>query len=1072
MARRPFRILVLAAALVASTVLGGAGTPATAAPPGPGFAAGDYCLGQCGYILPPGENGNATLTELLAFKAFGIRPAHFSDQLGKYQSLVWNYAGLTDAQLAGFFNDNSFGVPGNQVESTFSPRSDVTIVRDKRDGVPHIFGSTRSGTMFGAGYAGANDRLFVMDVFRHLGRGQLTSFVGGAPGNQEFEQRVYAAAPYTEADLQAQFDALAALGPDGLQAQADIRDWVAGVNAYIAQSVATLSFPGEYPATGHLLGPEPWQVTDVVATAGVVGGFFGGGGGAEMASALALIEARARYGTAAGTQVWQAFRSAEDPEAPTTVHNGQSFPYGTPPLVAGTALPDRGSVLAEAEVTGATGTGSASAQAGAGTVPRSGDGGTGASTTDEASTGILDGGVLPQTYLDSPTPSMSNALLVSGAHTASGHPVAVFGPQTGYFAPQLWVAEELQGPGISARGVAFAGLNFEVLLGRGQDYAWSATSAASDLTDTYAVDLCDPSGGAPALAADHYLFHGQCLPMETLSVHNSWSPNLADSTASGSYTLTVRRTKYGLVTHRGTVAGRPVAFTRLRSTYRREVASAAGFSLFGDPTRVNSAQSFQQAAYRVGFAFNFFYADAHHIAYLASGDNPVRPPGADANLPTRADPAYEWAGWNPDTNAAQYTPIGQHPQVVDQDWLTSWNNKQAPGYNAADGNFSFNAVFRSQPLDDGIRALLAGGGTATRAGLTAAMERAALTDLVGDKVLPLMLRVIGTAPVTDPALSAAVGELSAWVAGGALRHSSGPGSAGYADAHAIQVLDAWWPLFVQAAFGPSLGSGLFAALAAAEPVAEPPSHVGSAFQHGWGGYASKDLRAVLGDAVQAPLPQRFCGSAAGGTPEACRAVLLSSLQQALAVPATQVYPGDADCAAGDQFCHDSIIHQPMGGITQERTHWQNRPTFQQVVEFPAGRGDNVANLAAGRPASASSVEWGLFYSLPAANAVDGDLGTRWGSGWSDPQWLRVDLGPLRQVGRVVLNWEAAYGRAYRIEVSDNGTDWRTAYSTAAGRGGVEVIQFAPTQARYVRMYGTQRGTQYGYSLWDMGVYAQ
>ena len=410
--------------------------------------------------------------------------------------------------------------------------------------------------------------------------------------------------------------------------------------------------------------------------------------------------------------------------------------------------------------------------------------------------------------------------------------------------------------------------------------------------------------------------------------------------------------------------------------------------------------------------------------------------------------------------------------MVDQDYLTSWNNKQAPGYNAADGNFSFSAVFRSQPLDDGIRTLLSGGGTATRASLTAAMEQAALTDLVGDKVLPLMLRVIGTAPVADPALAAAVGELSAWVAGGALRRSAGPGLTAYQDSHAIQVLDAWWPLFAQASFGPSLGSGLYGALTAVEPVAEPPSHVGSAFQHGWGGYASKDLRSVLGDPVQAPLPRQFCGSAGGGSVAACRAVLLSTLQQALAVPAAQVYPGDADCAAGDQFCHDAIIHQPMGGITQDRTHWQNRPTFQQVVEFPAGRGDNLANLAAGRPAVASSVESGLFYSLPAANAVDNDLATRWGSWWSDPQYLRVDLGSVQQVGRVVLSWETAYGRAYRIEVGNTGSDWRTVYSTADGDGGVDVIEFAPTQARYVRMYGTQRGTQYGYSLWDMGVYAQ
>src|SRR5437763_17113212 len=112
MARRPLRIVALVAVVVASTALGG-GRPAVAAPPGPGFAAGDYCLGQCSYILPPGENGNATLAQLLAFKALGIRPAHFSDQLGRYQSLVWNYAGLSDGQLPGFFNGAASGVPGN-----------------------------------------------------------------------------------------------------------------------------------------------------------------------------------------------------------------------------------------------------------------------------------------------------------------------------------------------------------------------------------------------------------------------------------------------------------------------------------------------------------------------------------------------------------------------------------------------------------------------------------------------------------------------------------------------------------------------------------------------------------------------------------------------------------------------------------------------------------------------------------------------------------------------------------------------------------------------------------------------
>ena len=86
----------------------------------------------------------------------------------------------------------------------------------------------------------------------------------------------------------------------------------------------------------------------------------------------------------------------------------------------------------------------------------------------------------------------------------------------------------------------------------------------------------------------------------------------------------------------------------------------------------------------------------------------------------------------------------------------------------------------------------------------------------------------------------------------------------------------------------------------------------------------------------------------------------------------------------------------------------------------------------------------------------------------------MDLGSAQQVGRVVPNWEAAYGRAYRIEVGNTGSDWRTVFTTGAGAGdgGVDVVGFAPTAARFVRLFGTQRGTRYGYSLWEFAVYAQ
>ncbi|MCE0444964.1 penicillin acylase family protein [Streptomyces tricolor] len=171
-------------------------------------AASDHCGGRCSNILPPGQNGNATLAQILLNQAFGTQPAHAEDQLGPYAGLATGYRGLTDATVSTFFNDASFGVPADQVASTEKPagRSDVTIVRDKKTGVPHITGTTRYGTEFGAGYAAAQDRLWLMDVFRHVGRGRLTSFAGGAPPTRAWSSSSTATRPYTEADLQAQID--------------------------------------------------------------------------------------------------------------------------------------------------------------------------------------------------------------------------------------------------------------------------------------------------------------------------------------------------------------------------------------------------------------------------------------------------------------------------------------------------------------------------------------------------------------------------------------------------------------------------------------------------------------------------------------------------------------------------------------------------------------------------------------------------------------------------------------------------------------------------------------------------
>ncbi|SDX65375.1 Beta-glucanase, GH16 family [Amycolatopsis xylanica] len=116
--------------------------------------------------------------------------------------------------------------------------------------------------------------------------------------------------------------------------------------------------------------------------------------------------------------------------------------------------------------------------------------------------------------------------------------------------------------------------------------------------------------------------------------------------------------------------------------------------------------------------------------------------------------------------------------------------------------------------------------------------------------------------------------------------------------------------------------------------------------------------------------------------------------------------------------------------------------------------------------TASSIESG---NQAAAFAVDGDTGTRWSSAHNEPNWLQVDLGAVKPVTRVRLNWEAAYGRAYSIQLSANGSTWTDAYTTYSGVGGIEDIAVTGS-ARYVRMYGMQRATVYGFSLWEFEIY--
>ncbi len=141
------------------------------------------------------------------------------------------------------------------------------------------------------------------------------------------------------------------------------------------------------------------------------------------------------------------------------------------------------------------------------------------------------------------------------------------------------------------------------------------------------------------------------------------------------------------------------------------------------------------------------------------------------------------------------------------------------------------------------------------------------------------------------------------------------------------------------------------------------------------------------------------------------------------------------------------------------------PVDPPPVDPPPASGTDIAK---GKTTTASSTEKA---SHNPDLATDGNASTRWSSQYADNQWIMVDLGSSAVLSGVRLAWEAAYGKSYKIQGSNNTSNWTDLFSTTTGDGGVDNINITNTTAwRYVRMLGMTRGTKYGFSLFDFNVY--
>ena len=671
--------------------------------------------------------------------------------------------------------------------------------------------------------------------------------------------------------------------------------------------------PVEYAALQKT--PEPWDRADVVYVASLVGGIFGKGGGAEFANARWLQQLEAQFGPDEARRI---FDDLALPTTPRRRRRPAPRPYGggpVDPTLPGVALPDLDGPTAP-------GTG---ADAGSGGVPLPGTAslegrlGEGRPMVVDGPFGPIDLGAVPD--------GMSNAALMGADRTADGHPAVVFGPQTGYFAPQLLTEQAVVAPGIRARGVSFAGTSLVVQLGRGVDYAWSATSAGSDLVDTVVERLCEPDGGPATVESEGYLDGDELRRDGQRRARGDRDPEPGRPRPSRStYRFLVLRTEHGIVQLRTTVDGAPVAIVPQRSTYGRELDSALGFERLGNPDYVKDAASFREAAAAIDYTFNWFYVDDRDIAYYSSGRLPLRAEGIDPHLPRWGDAAYDWQGW---------LATDAHPQQVNppSGYLVSWNNKQAPGFGAADDQWGYGPVHRSEALSDRMAALAAAGGVTTT-DMVAAVQDAATVDSRAVYTLPSLLDVIGD----DPDLAEAVALLRGWTERGAHRLDRDRDGA-YEEQAAVALFDEWW--------GPADGTeqgvaqdllrGTLGDLVARAAAAAGTTTRGRAWAPR--GTASPGTATWSRTSTWCAAPTRARGrrpTAAAATWPPAR----PSSARRCRPRWTACWRSRASTSVGELTYdkHLDDIRSTTAGLVGVRDiDWQNRPTFQQVVTFEGHR---------------------------------------------------------------------------------------------------------------------------------------
>ncbi len=771
-------------------------------------------------------------------------PAAADTQAKMYDGLTPLFDNVTKSDLTTYFKSEALGVD-TATPSTIEtvPRTGVTIERDSYN-VPHVTGATHDDGVWAAGWIAAEDRGLLLQQARYNARVAAIDVPGLTALDLISDLRNFQPSAQTEAELAKQSAVLEAAGSEGQAVLHDIDVFIEGINAYLAASGSPNA---------------PWTRNDVFAVNALKAQFVGQGGGGEARRSQLLSGLQQRLGKKKGLSVFNDLRQFKNPELATSVDG--KFPYGSIPEKP------KGSVIVDPDSFSAT-------------------------------PGVPGRMIPPALPIDD---HASNTLMISADRSKSGEPLMVGGPQIGYFYPGFTYEIDMNAGDLQWRGATSAPFPGYVLIGRGEDFAHTLTSASVDIIDQYIETLCNGSDTM-------YLYKGECLQMGTF-----------DAGTLDGEPVSFLTTVHGPVEGYATVDGQKVAISKKRSTrgietldllYNRRLSNG----------QVHSAKSFIKAASLTPQTFNSFYIDEENIAMYTAGKAPIRSKHVDPGLPTDGTGKYEWKG---------FLDKAGHPQGIDpaDGTITNWNQTTALGFAAADNEWGHNgSVGRIDLLDKNLDRLASKKGKWNLASVTAAMNAAATQDVRAIDTVPLLRKLLKGTKAPNALAQQMLDLMVAWHNHGGSRLDRDLD--GKIDDPGAAVMDGSWDGIADALMRSRLGPQLDELDEVFSRFNLPPSGQ----YDGWYQYFDRDIRELLGMKVKKPFENAYCGK---GKLKACQQAIWDAIATAGAELTTAQGTADPSLWRSDAT-RERIRFAP--GLLSTTMRYANRPSgIQQVISFDGHR---------------------------------------------------------------------------------------------------------------------------------------